>query len=48
MQARLLEIALLDPEFKNSGVVKVWEEVSDADNWSSTQSTMGNTTPIED
>ncbi|KAH0260355.1 hypothetical protein KCU91_g14673, partial [Aureobasidium melanogenum] len=48
MQAKLLKIASIDPEYKNINVVEVWEKIPDTDGWPSPQTTMGNTTPTED
>ncbi|KAG9596744.1 hypothetical protein KCU77_g3973, partial [Aureobasidium melanogenum] len=48
MQAKLLKIASVDPEYTDIDVVEILEEVSDAGNCPSLQTTMGNTTPTED
>ncbi|KAG9754296.1 hypothetical protein KCU73_g5691, partial [Aureobasidium melanogenum] len=48
MQAKLLKIASIDPEYKDIDVVEVWEKTPDAEGWPSPQTTMGNTTPTED
>ncbi|KAG9655373.1 hypothetical protein KCU95_g16547, partial [Aureobasidium melanogenum] len=48
MQAKLLKIASIDPEYKDIDVVEVWEKIPDIEGWPSPQTTMGNTTPTED
>lgn len=48
MQAKLLRIASLDPDYKDIDIEEISERVPITEKWSSPNHTMGNTTPTED